>query len=166
MTEISRLNSDVIMSAMASQITSLLIVCSTVYAGADQRKHQSSASLAFVWVTQRWPVNFPHKWPVIRKMFPFDDATMVLIGRPLYIIHTQLKLKLDRATIYFSNTIYTANSSPWIYNVRIYDLMETRFGSSSWTKTHLLVQFGNWILDDRLCPSWYTVASLILNSNQ
>ena len=36
------------MSAMASQITSLTIVYSTVYSGADQRKHQSSASLAFV----------------------------------------------------------------------------------------------------------------------
>ena len=41
--------SDVIMGAMASQITSLAIVYSTVYSGADQRKHQSSASLAFVW---------------------------------------------------------------------------------------------------------------------
>ena len=39
---------DVIMSAIASQITSLTIVYSTVYSGADQRKHQSSASLAFV----------------------------------------------------------------------------------------------------------------------
>ena len=33
------------MGEMASQITSLTIVYSTVYAGADQRKHQSSASL-------------------------------------------------------------------------------------------------------------------------
>ena len=40
--------SDVIKDAMASQITSLAIVFSTVYSGADQRKHQSSASLAFV----------------------------------------------------------------------------------------------------------------------
>ena len=40
--------------------------------GADQRKHQSSASLAFV----RWPVNSPHKGPVTRKMFPFDDVIM------------------------------------------------------------------------------------------
>ena len=40
--------SDVIMGVMASQITSLTIVYSTVYSGADQRKHQSSASLAFV----------------------------------------------------------------------------------------------------------------------
>ena len=38
--------SDVIMGAMASQITSLAIVYSTVYPGADQRKHQSSTSLA------------------------------------------------------------------------------------------------------------------------
>ena len=40
---------DAIMSAIASQITSLTIVYSTVYPGADQSKHQSSASLAFVW---------------------------------------------------------------------------------------------------------------------
>ena len=39
---------DVIMGAIASQITSLTIVYSIVYSDADQRKHQSSASLAFV----------------------------------------------------------------------------------------------------------------------
>ena len=65
---------DVIMGTMASQITSGTIVYSTVYSGADRRKHQSSASLAFVWVIHRWPVNSPHKWPVTRKMFPFDDV--------------------------------------------------------------------------------------------
>ena len=48
------------MSAMASQITSLTMVNSTVYSGADQRKHQSSASLAFVRGIHRWPVNSPH----------------------------------------------------------------------------------------------------------
>ena len=57
---------DVIMSAIASQITSLTIVYSTVYSDADQRKHQSSASLAFVWGIHRGPVNSPHKWPVLR----------------------------------------------------------------------------------------------------
>ena len=47
---------DVIMGAMASQITSLAIVYSTVYSDANQRKHQSSASLAFVWefTGDRW----------------------------------------------------------------------------------------------------------------
>ena len=44
--------------------------------GADQRKHQSSASLAFVRGIHRWPVNSPHKWPVTRKMFPSDDVTI------------------------------------------------------------------------------------------
>ena len=56
----------VIMSSMASQITSLTIVYSTVHSGADQRKHQSSASLAFVRGIHRWPVNSSHKWPVTR----------------------------------------------------------------------------------------------------
>ena len=64
------------MSTIASQITSLAIVYSTVYSGADQRRHQSSASLAFVWGIHRGPVNSPHKWPVTRKMFPFDDVIM------------------------------------------------------------------------------------------
>ena len=56
------------------QITSLTIAYSTVYSDADQRKHQSSASLAFVRWIHRGPVNSPHKWPVTRKMFPFDDV--------------------------------------------------------------------------------------------
>ena len=67
---------DVIMSAIASQITSLTIVYSTVYPGADLSKHQSSASLAFVWGIHRGPVNSPHKWPVTRKRFSFDDVIM------------------------------------------------------------------------------------------
>ena len=69
--------SDVIMGAMASQITSLTIVYPTVYSGADQRKHHSSASLAFVRVIHRSPVYSPHKEPVTRKMFPFDDVIML-----------------------------------------------------------------------------------------
>ena len=61
------------MSAMASQITSLEIVYLTVYTDTDQRKLQSSVSLAFV---RGIPVNSPHKGPVTRKMFPFDDVIM------------------------------------------------------------------------------------------
>ena len=64
------------MGAIASLITSLTIVYSTVYSDADQRKQQSSASLAFVWGIHPGPVNSPHKWPVTRKMFPFDDVIM------------------------------------------------------------------------------------------
>ena len=69
---------DVIMSKIASQITSLTIVYSTVLSGADQGKHQSSASLSFVWEIHWWPVNFPHKWPVTRKIFLFDDVIMFI----------------------------------------------------------------------------------------
>ena len=47
-----------------------------VHSTADQRKHQSSASLAFVRGIHRWLVNFPHKWPVKRKLFPLDDVIM------------------------------------------------------------------------------------------
>ena len=68
------------MGSIASQITSLTIVYSTVYSDAVQRKHQSPASLAFVRGIHRRPVrspvNSPHKWPVTRKMFPFDNVIM------------------------------------------------------------------------------------------
>ena len=63
---------DVTMGKMAYLITSLTSVYSTVHSGADQ----SSASLAFVWGIHRRPVNSPHKGPVNRKMFPFDDVIM------------------------------------------------------------------------------------------
>ena len=75
------------MGAMASQITSLTIVYSTVYSGPNQRKHQSSASLAFVRGIHRWPVNYLHKWPVTRKMFPFDDFIMYF-----HYIHTSVNI--------------------------------------------------------------------------
>ena len=52
------------------------MVCSTVCSGAYQSKHESSASLALVRGIHRWPVNSPHKWPVTRKMSPFDDVIM------------------------------------------------------------------------------------------
>ena len=84
---------DVIMGVIASQITSLTIVYSTVYSDADQRKHQSSASLAFVRGIHRGPVNFPHKWPVTRKMFPFDDVIMLIYD----IMH--IFLKMDNARV-------------------------------------------------------------------
>ena len=74
------------MTMLASQITSLPVVCSIVYSDVNQRKHQSSASLAFVREIHRGPVNFPHKWPVTRKMFPFDDVIMYV-----YVSSNQLQ---------------------------------------------------------------------------
>ena len=59
--------------------TSITIFYTTVCLGAEQRKHQSSASLVFVRGIHWWPVNSPHKWPVTRKMFPFDDGVMTIV---------------------------------------------------------------------------------------
>ena len=56
-------------SALASQITSLRIVYYTIYWGVDQRKYQSSVSLAFVWGIHWWQ-------RASRKMLPFDDVIM------------------------------------------------------------------------------------------
>ena len=67
---------DILMGEITSPITSLTIVHSIVYSGTDQRRHQRSASLAFVREIDRSPVNSPHKGPVTRKMFPFDDVIM------------------------------------------------------------------------------------------
>ena len=84
---------DVIMSANASPITGVSIVCSTVGSDADQRKRQNSASLAFVQEIYRWPV---HKRPVTRKMCPFDD---VITGK-----HGHIHCINPRPTIMNTNT--------------------------------------------------------------
>ena len=47
-----------------------------IYSGPDKKKHQSYASLASMRGIHRWPVNSLNKWPVTRKMFPFDDVIM------------------------------------------------------------------------------------------
>ena len=81
--------SDVVMGALASQITNLTIVYSTVYSDADQRKYQRPASLAFAWGSHRGLVISPHKVPVTRKMFPFDDVVMRNAKRmPVFIMLT------------------------------------------------------------------------------
>ena len=67
--------SNVIMSSTASQITGVSIVCSIVCSEADQRKHQSSASLAFVRGIHLPPVNSHHKGPVTRKIFPLMTSS-------------------------------------------------------------------------------------------
>ena len=100
---------DVIMDAIASQITSLTIVYSIVYSDADQRKHQSSASLAFVRRIHRGPVNSPHKWPVTRKMFPFDDVIMISDTTGSTIITSLKRSDNDsELQLYICNTVIDA----------------------------------------------------------
>ena len=82
-------HTDIIMGAMASQITRVSTVYSTVCWGVDQRKHQSSASLAFVRGIHRWLLNSPHKGSVTRKMFPSDDVFMK--GRDEWLHPTDMR---------------------------------------------------------------------------
>ena len=72
------------MGRIASQIISLTIVYSAVSSGADQRKHHSSASLAFVRGIHRGPVNSPHKRPVTRKMFHLMTSSCILTKGHVY----------------------------------------------------------------------------------
>ena len=101
--------SDIIMGAMASQITSLTIVYSTVYSGVDQRKHQSSASLASVRGIHRWPVNSPHKGPVTLKIFPFDDVIMSWVNGYYDAFACMACIKL-------TNRRYLTKKLKWKYN--------------------------------------------------
>ena len=77
--------SDVIMSTMSSQITGVSIVYSTVFSGADQRRHQSSAPLAFARGIHRWPMNSPHKGPITWNMFSFSDVIMCVVNGFHYV---------------------------------------------------------------------------------
>ena len=120
---------DVVMGATASQITSLAIVYSTVYSGADQRKHQSSVSLAFVRGIHRGPVNSPHKWPVTRKTFPFDDVIMIFPLRP-YRCNHQSPLLTDMHTGVFESSQTT-----------LYEISQNQKAMRS-IRTRCHVQFG------------------------
>ena len=113
---------DVIMSAIASRIASLTTVYLIVYSRVDQRRHQSSASLAFVRGIHRRPVNSPHKGPVTRKMVPFDDV--IMHPRKIHTINCmnhkkpniglqQNKSQQNRLYIHgmFCNCRYTASSA-------------------------------------------------------
>ena len=107
---------DVIISAMASQITRLTIVYSTVYLGEDQRKHQSSASLAFGRGIHRWPVNSPHRGPATRKMFPFDDLIMQPVLQQLPGLHFNPPIQ-DTGWRSISRLLLACDFAPECYKV-------------------------------------------------
>ena len=96
------------MSAMASQNTSVTIVYSTVYSGAHQRKHQSSASLAFVMGI--------HWGSVTRKMFPFYDvitwmtlAQELKYDKPAFV---RVKAWYRQATSHYLSECWPTSMSP------------------------------------------------------
>ena len=112
---------DVIMGAIASQITSLTIVYPTVYSDADQRKHQSSAPLAFVRGIHLVPVNSPHKWPVTRKMFPLDNViifTYFLPSAPSYCRTPSLSSVTRFITLQLAGDLLPVCHQPTTHHLR------------------------------------------------
>ena len=101
------------MGTMASQITSLTIVYSTIYAGADRSKHQSSTSLAFVRGIHRGPVNSPHKWPVMWKLFPFDN---VIMHKWLSLVTTDAMTSKTSLVNHFTSDQNFMVSHAWFYS--------------------------------------------------
>ena len=106
------------MGSMASQITSLTIVYLAVYSGADQRKHQRNATLAFVWGIHRLPVNSPRKGPTTRKMFPFVDVIMRRYKRDVQC----LSYNYGAGSVLFCYSMLTSKVSieTWIANLAIF----------------------------------------------
>ena len=154
------------MSSMASQITSPTIIYSAVYSGADHRKHQSSASLAFVRGIHLRPVNSPHKGPATRKMFPFDDVIMctgLIVG---------LRPDNDRrryfVTTYFIGWAQTQNQpccmmTSWHGNAfLITGRLQGKSAGDRWISVALPLceVFGGWVCNNSkgdigmICPVW------------
>ena len=91
--------------------------------GPRSKKHQSSASLAFVQGNHRGPVDSPHKGPVTRKMFPFDNVIML---RP--VMQGPKYYKQTRQIIYWHHHAINMHG--------IYYTCDTRFLSSVCFQSH------------------------------
>ena len=77
-------------------------------------KHQSSASLAFVRGIHRWPVNSPHKGPLTRKFFPFDDVIMIRPTNMSYFSTLAVLIMVERAPGWANQIVWSgAFSSDW-----------------------------------------------------
>ena len=129
-----RYYSDAIMSAM-SQITSVSIVYSSVCSGTDQRKHQSSAPLAFVRGIHRRRVNSPHKGPVTRKTFPFNDVIKVFRS-----IITQWLSEFTIMIVYLSEWALPEEFTIMMIYPSEWNLPETKDGITTLNKIENAVQ--------------------------
>ena len=122
---------DVIMSMhmMASQITSLTIVFATIYSCADQRKHQSSASLAFVRGIHRWPANSPHKGPVTRKILQIlqNKAKRITTGSPPRTYNETLYRQNYMLNLNKINTYLVGKFMYNVYHCIVPDIFEGMF---------------------------------------
>ena len=147
------------MSAMASQITSLTIVYSTIHSGADQRSLQSSASLAFVRGIHLWPVNSPHKEPVTRKMFSFDDVIICVVcvffsRKRVWRWQDQNLFFFDTGNLIHYNCIFRSIRKLLIYGPWWILILEQR-RVHEWSETYSTNIFNSWLLKFSLLKNDY-----------
>ena len=97
------------MGATAFQITSLTIVYSTVYSGADQRKHQSSVLLAFVCGIHRWPVNSRTNGQLRGKCFHLMTSSCQTSIDVILLIRWKISEEAMTDYAFTSNNFYNIN---------------------------------------------------------
>ena len=121
--------SSIIMCAMAFQITGVSTACLPVCSGENQRKHQSSASLAFVKGNHRWPVVSRHKGPVTWNMFPLDDVMKYC--RTVYcFVLCRLSVVYDSWVEWYSfcvNKNICIFKGSWVYDMNNVQIFSTMF---------------------------------------
>ena len=128
---------------MASQITSITIVYSTVYSGTDQRKYQIPTSLAFVRGIHRWQVNSLHKWPVTRKMFHLMTSCTITNAVLVLCRHMAPSAASEQIfCLYIWRTAdgrHRSNSNPKLYKRRwqVYRYQHNALQLSAWAVTHV-----------------------------
>ena len=130
------------MSAMVSQITGVSIAYSTVCSGADK----SSVSLAFVGGIRRWPANSPHKGPVTRTMFPFDDVIIPRNSLTRKVFHLRQQSRDARIVLWeqkprhkipFLAKCYDSSGKHFTDTLRTFLPQKTNVIALSWTLTGL-----------------------------
>ena len=152
------------MSTMASQITSLAVVYSTVYSGADQRKQQSSALLAFVRGIHRWPVNSPHKGPVTRKSLHLMMSSCIIQqwGASTWKLQevwwdNVISIMLCEG----SGTCFT--KCLWVHNWNLVKIGFTSTNILMMQSSHSVAQITTWYVQNRnlIPPNFHTKASRV-----
>ena len=151
------------MGAMTSQITSLTIVYWSVYSGADQRKHQSSASLAFVRGIHRWPVNLSRKGPVTWEIFPIDDVIMGNRGSEHVHCFSRCIPIWEQTIILTSESIisyrnYIRFDTCFIFHIILLDHIDKEALVSTMRRCHICTKqfFKSNLILRRICASLYS----------
>ena len=164
---------DVIMGAIAFQITSLTIVSSTAYSDADQRKHQSSASLAFVQRIHREAGEFPALWQMASdaEISPFNDVIIKITRRTPRVPTSPCLIwgRWNRNSLAIRQTVYFECFRMFLVRTWPASFMKIRACVFQWCceQTYTRILFLYKPLFTKRCPShiWvYWVKSILADS--